>query len=169
MDKHPGHEEKHATPDSRKSSDNDADDSAKPSKADLARLKLRLIAHYAMLGFAPAVAVLALIIAVTAVTGKQSGQEQISKADAKIDSLNASLSASVNELEKLKAAIAQGKTIQEDRTTKIIQSVTQLQLIVHVSPTLEDELRQSAQAPVASTAAAPAAEAADKKSGLRAK
>lgn len=155
MSKHPEHEEKHVASDSRKSSDSKAADSnTTPSEAALMRLKLRLIANYAMRGFAPAVAVLALVIAVVAIADNKSSQAQLAKAAARIDSLSENLSSSRSELEKLKAAIAQEKTMQEERVTKIIQGVTQLQVITHISPTLEEELHQPARVSVATPPAA---------------
>ncbi len=158
MAKHPEHEEKNVLSEGRKSSDNKADDDGtNPSKATIARLKLKLITKHAIRGFAPVAAVLALIIAVVSSAGNRSSQEQLSKAAARLDGVSASLSATRGELEKLKAATAQEKAMQEERVTKIIQSVNQLQLIMHVSPTLEEELLQSARTPAASPSAASAA------------
>jgi predicted nucleic acid-binding Zn-ribbon protein len=99
------------------------------------------------------VAVLALTVAVIAVTSNQSSQAQVSKAAAQIENLNTSLSASQSELEKLKAAMAQEKNIQDnerkkldDRMTIIIQNITPLQKKLKISPTLEEQLRQPASA-----------------------
>jgi len=194
MDRHPEHEEKSVASDRGKSSDSKAeDDSTPPSKAELVRLKLKLIANYAMRGFAPVVAVLALAIAMIAVTGNESSQALLSKVAARIDSMSASLSASKGELRKLKAATAQEKAMQEEerkkqdeRVTKIIQNVTQLQEKMRIFPTLEEQLYQPASASdvtssavmpsavmpsVASAVAAPATKAVstdtDKKPGIR--
>lgn len=154
MTSHPEHEEKNEAPESGKSSDRKAaDDSKTPSKADLVRLKLKLFAGYAVRGFAPVAAVLALAIAVIAFVGNQSSQALISKAAARIDSMNASLSASKSELEKLKATIKQEKAMQEEerkkqdeRVTKIIQNVTKLQVKMKIFPTLEEQFVQPASA-----------------------
>lgn len=152
-------EEKNTAHDSRKSSDTnkETDGDLTLSKAAFLRLKLKRIASHAMLWFAPATAVLALVFAVVAVTGSQSSEAQLSAASARIDSLNASLSVSKSELDKLKAALAQEKILQEDRMTKIIQNVNQLQVVMHISPTLEEELHQppSATPPAASAATTP--------------
>ena len=179
MAKHPEQEAAIVSPDSPKSSDGkDTGDSTPPSKVGA---KLKLIANYAMRGFAPVVAILALIIAVLAFTGNKSSQVQLSNVVVKIDSINASLSASKGELEKLKAAMAQVKIMQEDerkqqdeknnhqdeQALKIIQNVSKMQVKMRISPTLEDQLRQpviaSAVGAVPATvapAAAPVAKAA---------
>ena len=181
MTTHSEHEEKNVVSDSHKSSDSKAaGDNTSSSKANLIRLKLKRIISYAILGFAPVVAVLALIIAVIAVTGnqpRQTSQPQLSKAVAEIDGMNASLAASKDELEKLKAAMAHEKTVQEERMTIIIRNITELQVIMHISPTLDEELHQPAKAPaptssVTGAASSPATEAVtkvtDKKPNTRA-
>lgn len=128
-------------------------DHTTPPKTEMKPHKKNHIAHYALLGFAPAVAVLALTVAVIAVTSNQSSQAQLSKAAAQIENLNTSLSASQSELEKLKAAMAQEKNIQDnerknldDRMTIIIQNITPLQKKLKISPTLEEQLRQPSSA-----------------------
>jgi len=161
---HPEHEGKSAAPDSGKSSDSKAaDDSIHTSKAELVRSKLKLIANYAMRGFAPVVAVLALVIAVIAVIGNQSSKAQIGKDAARIDKMSASLLASKGELEKLKAAMAKEKAMQEEerkkqneRVTKIIQNATQLQVKMKITPTLEEQLLQAAIASAATPSVASA-------------
>lgn len=169
MAEQPESEEKSAALDSGKSPDSKAaDDSPPPSEAGSVRLKLKRIANYAMHGFAPVVAILALVLAWVVFTGNQSGRAQINKADARIESLNASLLASQGELEKLKAAMAQEKAMQEEvhkkqgeRTAKIIQGVTQLQIKMKIPPTLEERVDQPASAsavvPSAAHITAPAA------------
>jgi hypothetical protein len=168
MAKQPEHEEKNAAPDSKKPSDSEAsDDSAPPSKVALVRLKLKLIANYAMRGFVPVLSMLALIFAVIAFVSNKSSQMQFNNAAAKIDSINASLSATKGELEKLKITIAQRKAAQENESrkqdeklkqhdeklkqqdaqaTKIIQSVTKLQVKMKITPTLADQLNPPASA-----------------------
>lgn len=162
----PDHKERNVAQDGKKSLDGKAaDDSTSPSKA----IFLKRIVNYAILGFAPVVAILALVIAVIAVTGNQPGQTnqasqtQFSKAATEIDGMSASLSASKDELERLKAAMAHEKTRQEERMTIIIRNITELQVIMHISPTLDEELHQPAKASaptssVTSAATAPAAE-----------
>ncbi len=130
-----------------------ADDSAPPSKAVLFRmlvlLKLKLIASYILLGFAPFVAVIALIVAVMAMNSNKISNAQISQNAAEIESMSASLQTSKSELEKLKAkaALAQEKLSQEnerkkqdERMTLIIQSVSKLQVKMKVSPTLAEQI-----------------------------
>jgi len=163
----PEHEGKSAAPDSEKPSDKKAaDDNAPTSKAEPLRLKFNLVASYAMHGFAPVVAVLALIIAVIAVLGNKSSQAQISKADAKIASMNANLTASKSELAKLRAAISKEKAMQavshnkkNEDVTKIVQNVTQLQVKMKISPTLEAQLNQPASATAVTPSVASAAAA----------
>ena len=161
MTQPPEHEEKNTAPDSsRKSDSRPADDgrAAKDSKAakdspasskiSVLPLKLKLIADYAMRG-SPVLAVLALIFAVVAVVSNLSSQAQLSMTSSKLESVNASLSASKVELEKLKATITQDKTMQEEERKKqnevvseIIRNVTNLQIKMKVYPTLEEQLVQ---------------------------
>lgn len=154
----------------------DVEEAAVPSK-------MKLAAHYAMLGFAPVVAMLALIVAVMAVSGNRSSQEQLGKAVAATDSLKTSLDAAKSELERLRFSMAHEKNRQdeerlrqEELEAKIIQNINQLQVKAKISPTLEMQLQQPASAPAAAPAAAsavaaPAAMAAatgaDKKHGAR--
>jgi DNA-binding protein H-NS len=148
----------------------ETDVSAKPSKADLVRLKLKLISSYVIDGFAPFVAVIALIVAMVAVNGNKSGQAQLSQSAAKIDSMaakvdsmSAILLASRAELEKLKAAKAQENALQQEenkkqdeRLTPVIQSISKLQVKMKISPTLEEQLHQPASAAAATPFAASA-------------
>jgi len=66
------------------------------------RLKLKFISHYVLDGF----------------NGNKSGQAQLSQSAAKIDSLSASLLTSKAELEKLKVAIAQQKSLHKGVSNK---------------------------------------------------
>ena len=148
----------------------DADVGKTPSSAALIRmlvlLKLKLIANYVLDGFAPFVAVIALIVAIIAVNSNKSSQVQLVQNAATIASMNASLLIAKGELEKLKAATAQEKILQEEvrkkqneRTMQIIQSVSKLQLKVKISPTLEEQMyppvsSSVVQPAIASTAAA---------------
>ncbi|TAJ78122.1 MAG: hypothetical protein EPO42_08560 [Gallionellaceae bacterium] len=154
MTTHQEHEVKAPTSDKR-----NADDSAAPPKAELMRARLKLIGNYAMLAFAPVVAVVALVIAVLAVNGSQSGREQLDKANARIDSLNSGLSASRGELEKFKAAVSKENSLRnediakrDERMAKIVQNITPLQTKLKISPTLEEQLRQAASAVAAASA-----------------
>jgi len=136
-----------------------------PPPAGDAREKLKLVAHYAMLGFAPVVSVVALGIALFA-GGNYSDRAQISGLNGRIDSLSASLAASKEELENLKFSMSREKSQRADERKKveehdarIIQNVTRLQEKLKVSPTLEEQLRAEARVhatPVPVTGATPA-------------
>jgi len=140
--------------------DNEVDEErAPPSPADLVRARLKAIAHYAMLAFAPVLSVAALVIAIVLVTNNQSqsGQAQLGELTSRIDSLNASLSDTKNELESLKFSMGREKSMHSDerkkmdeRDTKIIQSVTHLQTKLKTAPTLEEQLREVSRIPVTS-------------------
>lgn len=143
------------------SQDKSSDGSVALSKADKARLKLKLIARYALLGLVPVVAVGALVVAVIAITDNRSGQKQLGEMAAKIEGLNTSLSATKAELEKLKASAAKEKAQQneellkqDERVTKIIQNITPLQVKLKIRPTLDEQLQQPAGAPAPAPAAA---------------
>ncbi len=127
------------------------DEKVEAPKVSPIRQKLALTGHYIMLGLVPVISVISLAIGVVAVTGNRSGEEQLSKSLAKIDSLNASMTVSKNELDKLKASLAQEKSIQEEerkkldeKMEKIIHNITPLQVKLKIFPTLEDQLRQAA-------------------------
>lgn len=146
-----------------KTSDRNAAEVANtPTNAQLLRtlvlLKLKLAGGYILDGFAPVVAVIALIVAVMAINGNKSGQAELAQNTAKIASLSESLLASKAEVEKLKIALAQEKLSkeeqrnkQDEQTTKIIQGVSKLQVKMKVSPTLEEQFHQ----PVAALIATP--------------
>lgn len=150
------------------SQDKPSDSSASLSKTDKARLKLKLIARYALLGLAPAVAVVALVVAVIAITDNRSSQKQLGETAAKIEGLNTSLLATKGEFEKLKASMAKEKALQneefskqDERVSKIIQNITPMQVKMKIRPTLDEQLSQapnvSAVVPVTPhVAAAPA-------------
>jgi tetrahydromethanopterin S-methyltransferase subunit B len=104
-----------------------------------------------MLGLVPVLSVIALAIGVVAITGNRSVEEQLSKYTTKIENLNASLTFSKIELEKLKTSIAQEKSFQEEerkkvdeKIEKIIHNLTPLQVKLKMFPTLEDQLRLAA-------------------------
>jgi hypothetical protein len=158
----------------------EAEEEDTPAPKGDAGEKLKLVAHYAMLGFAPVVSVIALGVALFA-TGNHSDRAQISELNSRIEKLNASLSASREELENLKFSISREKSQraderkderkkEEEHDAKIVQSITRLQEKLKIVPTLEEQLRAPTGAradasPVAGTAAIPASApaAADKK------
>ena len=144
----------------------DAEEEPAPaSKAGLVLAKLKIAGRYAVLA-APAVAVSALVVAVIAVSNNQSGagQAKLSELTAKVDNLNASLSAAKSDLDTLKLAMAHERAMhaeerkKEDmQDEKIVQSVTRLQVKLKVTPTLESQLREMASAPAISPSVASAA------------
>lgn len=137
------------------------------SKADRIRKQLLLVAGYLMDGFAPVVAVVALIVAVMAVNGNKAGQSMAGQSASRLDNVNTNLTAAKGDLEKLKTELAKEKARLDEerkkldeRQAKIIQAISQLQAKAKLSPTLEEQLNQPvAKAAVAPPAAAPAAAA----------
>ena len=145
--------------------DNNDEEAATPAAADS---RLKIIARYAMLAFAPVLSVVALVVAVIAVTGNQSQSDRshLSELTTRIDGLNASLSEAKGELDNLKFAMARDKAMRGDERkkldehdAKIIQNVTRLQTKLKVAPTLEDQLREPASTPAATSAVTGAASA----------
>jgi hypothetical protein len=133
------------------------EDDSPPSKADLARARLKIIARYAMIGFAPVVSATALIIGVIAIsnTQSQSDRTKFSELESRIDNLNASLSETKSELENLKFTQSREKTMRGEeykkldaQGSKVIQSVTLLQTKLKVSPTLEEQFRAPGSPPL---------------------
>lgn len=153
---------KNATSNSKRPTDNlSAEEKVEVPKANPMRQKLALIGRYISLGAVPALSVISLAIGVFALAGNRSEEEQLSKSNAKIESLSATLSASKMELEKLKAGTAQEKNLHEEerkksdeRIVKIVQNITPLQVKLKIFPTLEDQLRQEAIASAVLPAAA---------------
>lgn len=168
MSKHPEHEDKDAARNSKKPADGKTDDdNTAPSKMELIRIKLKVITHYAMLGFAPAVSAIALILAVIAIVGNKSVQTELTQGAPKFESISTSLSASKGELEKIRAAMEEQNKLQteelkklDEQMEKIIQNVSLLQVKMKISPTLEEQLRQPASAPAAASIAPASAVAA---------
>lgn len=128
-------------------------DAAKPAP----KSKLKVIGHYILLGLTPVIALAALGVAVFAMMGTHSGESQLSKSATKIENLNASLSATKTELDKLKLSLAHEKSVQENAQeeerkkqekllAKIVQNITPLQVKLKISPTLEAQLRQEGTA-----------------------
>lgn len=154
METNPEHENKSET------YKDDAGKNFKASKADKVSQKLNLIAGYVLDGFAPVVAALALILVVMNFQSAQSSYVQTSQANAKLEKLSAELAVSKSELEKLKNLMMQEKLnkekdfkIQEERTNKVTQNVSQLQIKMKISPTLEEQLHPVS--PLATSAALP--------------
>ncbi len=137
------------------------------TKAALIRKKLMLVAGYLMDGFAPVVAVIALIVAVIAFNGNKSGQTMVGQSASRLDSINANLAATKGELEKLRSAMGKDKSMQDEerkkldeRLAKIVQAISQLQTKAKISPTLESQLSQpvakaGSSSPTAVTTPAP--------------
>ncbi|MBI5007949.1 MAG: hypothetical protein HZB95_12600 [Nitrosomonadales bacterium] len=126
---------------------------------------LKLALHYTILGFAPVVAVAALIIAVVAVNRAPAVPAQTVEATARIESLSASLLETRNELESIKLTLARERSARaeehrkaEEREAMIVRHVTQLQARLKVSPVLEEQLKEAADIP-APAHGAPAAAA----------
>jgi hypothetical protein len=132
------------------------EDDSPPSGADLAHTRLKSIARYALIGFAPVMSVAALIVGVIALSNLQSRTDQIKSEEltSRIDSLSKNLSDTRNELESLKFTLSREKAMRgeerrklDEQDAKIIQSVTRLQVRLKVSPTLEEQVRAPASAP----------------------
>lgn len=154
--------------------DRDAeDDDAPPPEFDI-RAKLKHAAHYAMLGFAPVVSVLALGVALFA-TGNHPEPAQPDNLKSNIEILNLSLLATKSELENLKFSVSREKSLRgeerkkkEEIDARIIRHVTRLQEKLKISPTLEEQLRAdvkaaaAAQAAIQASAAVPAPVISDK-------
>lgn len=129
-----------------------------PSEISQRPAKLSRIWRYAKIAFAPLVSVLALAIAVVAVSNNQVSQAQLSKATFQIDNLSASLSASQAELKKIQSEIIQKNAMtdveqsnQAARMSILIQNITALQVKMKIHPTLEEQLRQPTPAVTPST------------------
>jgi hypothetical protein len=130
------------------------DDDAAPSKAGLARERLGLVAHYVMLGFAPVVSVLALVFAVMAYIGTQSNHVQLGTVNSRIDGISAAQAEPKGEMDIFEVSLAHEKALlaeerkkHAEHEAKIVKDVTQLQVKMKVSPTLEEQLREGASAP----------------------
>lgn len=151
MTSHPEHE--HKRPDDEK-----AEEAGVLSKSEQLRAKLKMVGHYVLLALAPVLAIIALAVAMIAVSGVHSNQKQLAEMNNKIEGLSTSLSNAKAEADKLKMAMLKEKTQQNEELAKqngqlnlLIHNITQLQVKLKVSPTLEDQLRQ----PVAISQATP--------------
>ncbi|MDX8399176.1 MAG: hypothetical protein R8K20_02885 [Gallionellaceae bacterium] len=121
-----------------------------PTKKELLLMKLKGVLHFTMLGFAPVVAVLGMVLAVFAFMGNQSTQKLLGKHGATIKNLTASLSESKLELKKFKMSttvasremslLKEKLMKQDEQLALIIQNVTPLQVKMKISPTLTTQL-----------------------------
>jgi hypothetical protein len=130
--------------------------SAPPPKLSRLRIWIKTGGRFVAEGFAPVVSIVALVVAVIAVSGNQANQSQFKEGLAKVNGMNAGLLAIKNDLEKFRVALAQEKTLQDDERkkldeslTKIVQGVTRVQVKLKVSPTVEEQLRQTDGPPAA--------------------
>jgi hypothetical protein len=154
-----------SNPDQESNSDANAESPDSPQdqntkgllKAYLVRLKLKLIANYILDAIAPILAIIALLVAINATRSTQASQIQLAKTVARLDNVSAALLASQNALETLKAALAQEKAAHnedrnklDEKTKQTIQSITQVQKKLKISPTLDEQL-QAAASPSAAT------------------
>ena len=160
---HPEHERTRGAP-------GEEDESGAQPETGL-RGRLKVVAHYLMPGFAPVVAVIALAAAVFAIADKRSGESRMNEVITELQNVNANLTATRSELESLKFIVTRQRAQldaekrQDEMNDRIVQNVTRLQEKLKVSPTLQEQLLQSASAPVAAPAASasPAAEKAAEK------
>ncbi|MFH0934570.1 MAG: hypothetical protein V1879_05135 [Pseudomonadota bacterium] len=152
MTSHPEHERTRGASDDE---DDGPDQSAGSTSA-----KLKVVSHYLMLGFAPAVAVIALVVAAVAISANRASQSRLNEVAAELQAVQATLAATRSEMENEKFIISRQKAqpeagkMQEELNARIVQNVTRLQEKLKVSPTLEEQLHQSASAPVATPAPA---------------
>jgi O-antigen ligase len=109
--------------------------------------KLSRIWHHVGTPFAPLVAVLALTIAVAALSNNQSSHVQLDKATIQIENLSVSLSTTQAELKKLQSEIIQKNAMQDEEQKKqearisiLIQNINALQVKMKIHPTLEEQL-----------------------------
>lgn len=165
MARRPEPEEAAPPPSRKRRAEEEDEESAQSEEAPHSRLKP--ILHYAMLGFAPFVAVLALVVAALALGKVHTMQALLDTTNASLNQANAALSISQLQLKKLEAAEVPEKAAheaaekkQDELTAKIIQNLTPLQTKLKIHPTLEEQLNPPASAvpaaPAAAAAAAPA-------------
>jgi len=143
------------------------EEDAAPAEGVSLRLRLKVLAHYALLT-APVVALLALVLAGAALILGRSAPPAVDSG-ARIESLSASLTETRNELESLKFTLARERSQRaeerkkaEEREAAIVQHVSRLQTRSKVSPTLEEQLKAAENvsvhaAPVPAPVPAPAA------------
>lgn len=121
------------------------------TRADVIRAKLKLVADYALDGFPPVAAAIAIIVAVIAINGNHSSQALLEKNTASLEHVNATVAAYKGELEQLKLALAQERNLRAEAENKqnaqiatVIQNISPLQVKLKVSPTLQEQLSQPA-------------------------
>lgn len=164
MARHPEPEEKSAAPHSKRLSE--AQEEAEEGAPSHSHPLLKQVAHYAGLSIGPLLAILALAFALIAINRVGPVQTKLDEAEARIKKLGAELASTQLELKKAKDAVQQEKTArdeenkkQDELASKIIENVVPLQKKLKISPTLEEQLRQSESAsavqPTASNATAP--------------
>lgn len=139
----------------------DKDSSNDPPKAESGRSRLRSILRFAMLGFAPLIAIIALAVAGYAVSANRVSQAQLGSTTLQLKNLNAALATSKTEIANLKNLVAnlgakqeKEKKNQEVLTQQIVQGVSKLQAKAKIKPTLEEQLQQPASSPAATPPAA---------------
>lgn len=115
------------------------------SKSQAMQMKLKKVLGYAVMGFAPVVALTALGIAVSVLLGNQSAHTQLHNDAVAIERLNSALAVSKIELERLKVAAAKESAAQNEKLKqqdgelmKLTQSIIPLQIKLKISPTLGD-------------------------------
>lgn len=138
-----------------------------PAAGPRFRAKLKVVAHYALLA-SPVLALFALILAITALILGRAAPPAPDDSRGRIESLNATLLETKNELESLKFTLARERSARaeerkkaEEREAMIIRHVSRLETKQKIAPTLEDQLKSAASAPLpvpAAPAAAPVEE-----------
>lgn len=135
-----------------------------PAAGQQFRAKLKVVAHYALLT-SPVLAFLALVLAGAALILGRSAPPAVDSS-ARIESLSASLTETKNELESLKFTLARERSQRaeerkkaEEREAAIIQHVSRLQSKSKVSPTLEEQLKETTRAAAPAASGVPAAAA----------
>jgi len=124
----------------------------------LALLKLKVVAGYVMDGFAPVVASLALILAVYTY---QTSHGKSDKSAAKMASMEKALIVSKTEIGKLRETMLKDKVTleaerkrMEEREFKLIQHISQLEIKMKTSPTLEEQFQPNYKPQVSMPASA---------------
>ena len=146
--------------------DRQAEEDSAPSPAPgQMKVWLKVVVRYLVLGFAPVVSLLALVIALIAFYGNQASRGQINEAKLRMDGMSATMADLKGEQELFKLPFGREKSAMGDERKKqneldaqIIKNVTQLQIKLKIAPTLEEQLRvaNATQAIAAPVASAPA-------------
>jgi cell division protein FtsB len=140
-----------ATPEKGKSAG-----SAASAKAGSKGEKMQKVVQYAIPAVTLVIAIAAAVFAMLAGNGSKASQEQLSKADAKIEALTASLAAAKGEVDQLKALVAQDRALrekvrkeQDELVARIVQNIVPIQTKLKLKPTLDEQLHQPMSVPVA--------------------